>query len=178
MKKVKHWLHILLTLLTGGLWLPVYVIVIATTEMFNRGYREGKAAGRVEKSNEYEAEIDAKVEDIRKNGAGYCSFLDTKGRRVIVGADGDMRFGCTMAPVVPFDGPQVTVHREKVVGVDGATYGFVETIESSGAKIQHHITGEKSRVDRFAELADRNRSVGLDAEERREYFALRTEVVR
>ena len=48
MKKVKHWLHILLTLLTGGLWLPVYVIVIATTEMFNRGYREGKAAGRRE----------------------------------------------------------------------------------------------------------------------------------
>jgi hypothetical protein len=54
MRKVKHWLHILLTLLTGGLWLPVYVIVIATTEMFNRGYRVGKAAGRVEKSNEYE----------------------------------------------------------------------------------------------------------------------------
>ena len=56
MKKVKHWLHILLTLLTGGLWLPVYVIVIATTEMFNRGYRVGKAAGRVEKSNEFEEE--------------------------------------------------------------------------------------------------------------------------
>lgn len=54
MKTVKHWLHILLTLLTGGLWLPAYVIVIATTEMFNRGYRVGKAAGRVEKSNEYE----------------------------------------------------------------------------------------------------------------------------
>lgn len=56
MKKVKHWLHLLLVLFTGGLWLPLYVIVIATTEMYNRGYRVGKAAGRVEKSNEYEAE--------------------------------------------------------------------------------------------------------------------------
>ena len=54
MKKVKHWLHALLSVVTCGLWLPVYVIVIATTEMFNRGYRVGKAAGRVEKSNEYE----------------------------------------------------------------------------------------------------------------------------
>ena len=52
MKKVKHWLHIVLTILTSGLWLPVYVILLATTEMFNRGYREGKAAGRVARQNE------------------------------------------------------------------------------------------------------------------------------
>lgn len=52
MRKVKHWLHIVLTILTSGLWLPVYVILLATTEMFNRGYREGKAAGRVARQNE------------------------------------------------------------------------------------------------------------------------------
>jgi len=56
MRKVKHWLHILLTILTSGLWLPVYLILVATTEMFNRGYREGKAAGRVQRQNEIDEE--------------------------------------------------------------------------------------------------------------------------
>lgn len=56
MKKVKHWLHILLTILTSGLWLPVYLILLANTEMFNRGYREGKAAGRVQRQNEIDEE--------------------------------------------------------------------------------------------------------------------------
>lgn len=56
MRKVKHWLHIVLTILTSGLWLPVYVILLATTEMFNRGYREGKAAGRVARQNEIDEE--------------------------------------------------------------------------------------------------------------------------
>lgn len=56
MKKTKHWLHILLTILTGGLWLFPYVLVVATNEMFNRGHREGKQAGRVERQNEIDEE--------------------------------------------------------------------------------------------------------------------------
>jgi hypothetical protein len=115
MKTTKHWLHILLTLLTGGLWLPVYVIVIATTEMFNRGYREGKAAGRVEKSNEYE--------EAREDGRW--------------------------------------------------------TTEEKAEKVARIVESRKqSRVDRFAELADRNRSVGLDTEERAEFNQLRQELSR
>jgi len=114
MKKVKHWLHILLALLTGGLWLPVYVIVIATTEMFNRGYRAGKAAGRVEKSNEYEAER------LQPNTAWAQApartFVDDLGRRVIVGADGEMRFGCTMTPVVPIPKGVSSFDRFKELG--------------------------------------------------------------
>lgn len=39
MKKIRHWLHIILALLTGGLWLLPYVVILATTEMYNRGYR-------------------------------------------------------------------------------------------------------------------------------------------
>jgi hypothetical protein len=43
MKKIRHWLHILLVLITGGVWLPVYLIIVSTTEMYNRGYRAGVA---------------------------------------------------------------------------------------------------------------------------------------
>lgn len=43
MKKVRHWLHIILALLTAGLWLPVYVVIISTTEMYNRGYKTAEA---------------------------------------------------------------------------------------------------------------------------------------
>lgn len=56
MKKTKHWLHILLTILTGGFWLFPYVLVVATNEIFNRGHREGKQAGRVERQNEIDEE--------------------------------------------------------------------------------------------------------------------------
>ena len=101
MKKVKHWLHALLSVVTCGLWLPVYVIVIATTEMFNRGYRVGKAAGRVEKSNEYEAErLQPKFE--------WRSPMD------------DMRnppnCRCIVKPIVDFNEPQV--------GADGKIHGY------------------------------------------------------
>lgn len=128
MKKVKHWLHIILCILTSGLWLPIYVILLATTEMFNRGYREGKAAGRVEKSNEYE-------EKQQKNQAA--------------------NFGCTIKPLALND---------------NASPALINLA------IEEYCDRTKSRVDRFAELADRNRTVGLDAEERREYFELRTEL--
>ena len=43
MKKIRHWLHILLVLITGGVWLPVYLIIVSTTEMYNRGYRAAEA---------------------------------------------------------------------------------------------------------------------------------------
>lgn len=56
MRKPKYWLHILLIIFTGGLWLFPFVIVLATNEMFNRGYREGKRAGRVERQNEIDGE--------------------------------------------------------------------------------------------------------------------------
>lgn len=56
MKKVKHWLHILLIVLTSGIWILPYVVILATTEMYNRGYRIGKAAGRVERQNEIDEE--------------------------------------------------------------------------------------------------------------------------
>ena len=155
MKKVKHWLHILLTLLTGGLWLPVYVIVIATTEMFNRGYRVGKAAGRVEKSNEYEAErLQPKV---AWSLAPARTFVDDLGRRVIVEADGEMRFGCTMEPVVTFAD---TADSERV------------------AEVLRHNKGVSS-FDRFKELGDRMLSGDpLDSYEQLEYQELRKEVVR
>ena len=39
MKKVTHWLHIILVLLTGGFWLLPYVVILATTQMYNRGYK-------------------------------------------------------------------------------------------------------------------------------------------
>lgn len=54
MKRVRHWLHILLVLLTFGFWLFPYVVILATTEMFNRGYKAGKWAGRIERTQEYE----------------------------------------------------------------------------------------------------------------------------
>ena len=46
MKKVTHWLHIILVLLTGGFWLLPYVVILATTEMYNRGYRAAEADSR------------------------------------------------------------------------------------------------------------------------------------
>lgn len=52
MRKIRWWLHILLVILTCGLWLFPLVAILATTEMFNRGYREGKQAGRVARQNE------------------------------------------------------------------------------------------------------------------------------
>jgi len=162
MKKVKHWLHILLTLLTGGLWLPVYVIVVATTEMFNRGYREGKAAGRVAKSNEYEAEL----EMVRQSSLqpARTTFVDDAGRRVIVGADGDMRFGCTMAPIV--DWPE----RESAEPYVTATMERIREIESNERK--------QSTFERFKELGDRMLSGDpLDSYEQLEYQQLRKEVV-
>jgi hypothetical protein len=122
MKKVKHWLHIILCILTSGLWLPIYVILLATTEMFNRGYREGKAAGRVEKSNEYE-------EERQRPKTVWAQAPDVR-----------------------------TVNCRSVA---------VPILDDSKPL---------TRVDRFAELADRNRTVGLDAEERREYFDLRAEL--
>lgn len=48
--KLRHWLHIILVLLTGGLWLAVYGILIALNEMNNRvvrGYNQGWKDGQV-----------------------------------------------------------------------------------------------------------------------------------
>lgn len=49
--RLRHWLHIILALLTGGLWLAVYGIMIAVNEMnnrvvrgYNQGYREAHVA--------------------------------------------------------------------------------------------------------------------------------------
>lgn len=53
MKKIRHWLHILLVLITGGIWLPVYLIIVSTTEMYNRGYRAGVIARKVELNKIY-----------------------------------------------------------------------------------------------------------------------------
>lgn len=42
--KLRHWLHIILVLLTGGLWLAVYGLRLAINEMNNRvvrGYNQG-----------------------------------------------------------------------------------------------------------------------------------------
>jgi len=156
MKKVKHWLHALLSVVTCGLWLPVYVIVIATTEMFNRGYRVGKAAGRVEKSNEYE-ELRVDVSKIQFNGSKPNTFVDDAGRRVIVGADGEMRFGCTMVPIVTFAD---TADSERVAEV-----------------LRHNK--DVTTFERFKELGDRMLSGDpLDSYEQLEYQELRKEVVR
>lgn len=35
-KHVRHWLHIILTLITMGLWVPVWVIVAVRAASFNR----------------------------------------------------------------------------------------------------------------------------------------------
>jgi len=89
MRKVKHWLHILLTILTSGLWLPVYVILLATTEMFNRGYREGKAAGRVQRQNEIDEE--RAHEKVRAKQAAWNELQDrinSNPTTTIVGFDG------------------------------------------------------------------------------------------
>jgi hypothetical protein len=43
-KRLRHWLHIILALLTGGLWLAVYGILLSVNEMNNRvvrGYNQG-----------------------------------------------------------------------------------------------------------------------------------------
>lgn len=116
MRKVKHWLHILLTILTSGLWLPVYVILLATTEMFNRGYREGKAAGRVERQNEIDEE-------------------------------------------------RATPKHQWQPAMDSR-------VMNCRCVVKH----ASDNLVRYAELHERNRVVGLDAEERREYIALRQEL--
>jgi hypothetical protein len=173
MKTTRHWLHILLVVLTSGLWLPVYLILLATREEYNRGHRAGKAAGRREiaadpewmRVSEYHKSGVHTVEpgsgsvhvtvrggvtkryrdacgNLIVNHHGCGTYVDDQGRRVIHDGNGDVRFGCTAAPVVPFD-------------------------EAKPAT---------SRVDRFAELADRNRTVGLDMHERAEYTQLRQEL--
>lgn len=96
MKTVKHWLHILLTILTGGLWLPIYVILLATTAMFNRGYREGKAAGRVARQNEIDEE--PKFE--------WVTPVDAR----------TVNCRCVAKPIVDFSEPQV--------GMDGKIHGY------------------------------------------------------
>lgn len=55
MKKTKHWLHIILALLTGGLWLAVYVICLVLTREHNIGYRAGKRDlfSKIETNREY-----------------------------------------------------------------------------------------------------------------------------
>lgn len=35
-KHVRHWLHIILTLITMGLWLPVWIILAVRAATFNR----------------------------------------------------------------------------------------------------------------------------------------------
>jgi hypothetical protein len=90
--------------------------------MFNRGYREGKAAGRVEKSNEYE-------EERQRPKTVWAQAPDARA------------VNCRSVAVPILDDCKPL-----------------------------------TSVDRFAELADRNRTVGLDAEERREYFDLRAEL--
>jgi len=134
MKTVKHWLHILLTVLTSGLWLPIYVILLATTEMYNRGYKVGKAAGRVEKSNEYEAAC-------AQPQVAWVTPPDAR----------TLNCRCVPTPIVEA-GPVV-----------------VTNVKSG----DDFVVNSKSRVDRFAELADRNRKVGLDQYERAEYIQLR-----
>lgn len=136
MRKVKHWLHILLTILTSGLWLPVYVILLATTEMFNRGYREGKAAGRVARQNEID-------EERARPKFEWAQAPDAR------------TFNCrSVAPPIADFAPSGEV-----------TDGVIN------ARTQ-------SRVDRFAELADRVRTVGLDQYERAEFNQLRQELSR
>lgn len=49
-KRLRHWLHIILVLLTGGLWLAVYGLLLAINEMNNRvvrGYNQGWKDGQV-----------------------------------------------------------------------------------------------------------------------------------
>lgn len=167
MKTTKHWLHILLTILTSGLWLPIYVILLATTEMYNRGYRVGKAAGRVEKSNEFEAErLD--INKVQFSISKPCTFVDGQGRRVIVGADGDVRFGCTMAPVVPFEASgEFTVP----VPFDDLPKTY-SAVGAGGAKVQSRT------FERFKELGDRMLSgQPLDSYEQLEYNELRAKVI-
>lgn len=126
MKKVKHWLHILLIVLTSGIWILPYVGILATTEMYNRGYRIGKAAGRVERQNEIDEATAEELQRLNDRGAAGVRTLDLQV------ADPELLIG--------------------------------------GARVA------KRRVDRFAELAERNRRVGLDAHERAEYFQLRKEL--
>lgn len=158
MKKVKYWLHIPLTLLTGFLWLPVYVIVIATTEMFNRGYREGKAAGRREIAADPEW---MRVSEYKGSGAHVVEPGCTSVH--IVSAGGGGSGGCVGAPnkVREFEGRSGTVR----VPVWGAN----DVPAPKGV----------SRFDRFKELGDRMLSGDpLDSYEQLEYQELRKEVVR
>lgn len=176
MRKVKHWLHILLTILTSGLWLPIYLILAATTEMFNRGYREGKAAGRVARQNEIDEE--GTFEKVRAKQAAWSELqdrlgqgdatprhfsglggthLDDQGRRVIYDGRGNVGFGCTMTPIVE---------------VGGSGEVTDQVINEFAAK------REQSRGDRFADLAERNRLGGLNDQEFVEFTRLRQELSR
>jgi hypothetical protein len=136
MKTTRHWLHILLCFPTCGLWLPVYLILLATREEYNRGHRVGKAAGRVERQNEIDgAEFERAVHG--QQGLDPVKFYGS--------ADAPRTFS-----------------------------GFASTADPDHvADVMRRTT---SRVDRFAELADRNRTVGLDMHERAEYTQLRQEL--
>lgn len=186
MKKVRHWLHIVLMILTSGLWAPVYVILLATTEMFNRGYREGKAAGRreiaadpewmrvseVTASGPYVVEPGSRTVHIVAAGGsgGSGGVIDPAGNLVMGGGAGSyadeqgrrviydgVRFGCTTAPIAADD--NIT-----------ATAAVVE--------INDYMQRAMSRIDRFAELCDRKRNhpIGLTPLEQCEYEQLRREL--
>lgn len=160
MKTTRHWLHLLLCVLTSGLWLPVYVILLATTEMYNRGYKVGKAEGRREIANDPEW---MRVTEFSKSGT-YTPEPGS-GHVTIIARGAAGGGGCRAASVMSASGAQAATFTTAGGGAGSGKFDF----ERSPAK---------SRVDRFAELADRNRTVGLDAEERREYFQLRAELSR
>lgn len=150
MKTTKHWLHILLVVLTGGFWLPGYVVCVATTEMYNRGYRVGKAAGRVERQNEIDETYDLTLKNDGIRESFSKSFTDTKDRRV-------------MKPLV--DWPERGSAEPYVTGLMDKIHAMEATERT------------QSRVDRFAELCDMRRAGGLwSIELDAEYTALKAEL--
>lgn len=153
MRKVKHWLHILLSVLTSGLWLPIYLILLGTTEMYNRGYREGKAAGRVARQNEIDEER-AKPK------------FEWKGRM-------DPRTSPNCRCVV------TPLNEEAVTAVQNyTTYGVNQerrAMAGLSEPVECYERTKIERVQRLNELRDRVRTVGLDQYERAEFAQLTQE---
>lgn len=85
-KTLRHWLHIILSLLTGGLWLAVYGILIAVNEMNNRVVR-GYNQGRRDALEEWEPTQDCK----EAYQQGHADALARYVEKAIQGINADPR---------------------------------------------------------------------------------------
>lgn len=74
--KLRHWLHVLLMLLTFGAWGLVYLFMLALNEMNNRvvrGYNDGFRHGRAAYAYQLEQEGAQRFVDPGFNLGGHCT---------------------------------------------------------------------------------------------------------